>query len=614
MAQIEKRVERVNDRWKTTLEQTEQPQFPRETARTYNVTNIVKHTVPFETPGRGIAGRAESSRVDNYQNDAQRRGDFATSVSFPMSPSPHFLKSPLSPSIYSRNTDGISILPNESVTSLRLPERYTQRNDEGSAVILTSQSVRSYVVGTPSPRRPESNRVSRDWRDWLSNEISSIDIESQEDLSIHEKFLTPCKEPRRNAMRSSHTEHSETTVILHETSDPSPPIPDIEISSHLQRPGTAEQRSTSVQSQQQYKTKEQMTKAIYDISDPAPKSFESLTRRNNLSPVDNRDMYLRSHSSRSSLTPFPNNRRAPSAAGSYKSSSQPVLETPKSSRMNDRFPFFRAVPTSGSNSTSSSGRSKSPAGSVLSLNSPKPSRPNTGYKSYSNLSAPSTVQTCRRVNDRAAKERELQHHDRKENFTPTGLYENCRPGTSHSFGPSRPATSQSMASAPADCKRFHVYQGPVNASTVSHFKRNSSPAATPPRPFVRVTLHPVSPKKLSRRPKSVYSLRKANQQDMVEASKRSIIRGLATPSPTRRRTGLHLKTSSSSLALNKEPSPGIEHRVIDDVLDDEWSGSITPGQRMVDRFLRERKSASTIEGVKMRGGLKLTREDTPAFL
>lgn len=43
-------------------------------------------------------------------------------------------------------------------------------------------------------------------------------------------------------------------------------------------------------------------------------------------------------------------------------------------------------------------------------------------------------------------------------------------------------------------------------------------------------------------------------------------------------------------------------------------GSVTPGQRMADRFLKERKSATVLErGVRKSAG-KVVREDTPAFL
>lgn len=43
-------------------------------------------------------------------------------------------------------------------------------------------------------------------------------------------------------------------------------------------------------------------------------------------------------------------------------------------------------------------------------------------------------------------------------------------------------------------------------------------------------------------------------------------------------------------------------------------GSVTPGHRMAERFLKERKSATVLErGVRKSTG-KFVREDTPAFL
>jgi hypothetical protein len=80
--------------------------------------------------------------------------------------------------------------------------------------------------------------------------------------------------------------------------------------------------------------------------------------------------------------------------------------------------------------------------------------------------------------------------------------------------------------------------------------------------------------------------------------------------------------------MSKEPTPDTRisvGRVIDTVLDG-GSGergardeSVTPGQRMADRFLKQRKSENALEGGggsagKLRGGLVLVREDTPAFL
>jgi hypothetical protein len=68
--------------------------------------------------------------------------------------------------------------------------------------------------------------------------------------------------------------------------------------------------------------------------------------------------------------------------------------------------------------------------------------------------------------------------------------------------------------------------------------------------------------------------------------------------------------------MNKEPSPGAEQRSIDGIFEDgERSGSITPGQRMADTFLRERKSTGVLpDSGRLRGHMKLIREDTPAFL
>lgn len=44
------------------------------------------------------------------------------------------------------------------------------------------------------------------------------------------------------------------------------------------------------------------------------------------------------------------------------------------------------------------------------------------------------------------------------------------------------------------------------------------------------------------------------------------------------------------------------------------SGSVTPGQKMAERFLKERKSVAVLERGVRRGTGKIVREDTPAFL
>ena len=114
---------------------------------------------------------------------------------------------PMSPSIYSRNTDGISIDLNNSVMSLNSVSPPEQCYNSGSAVVLTSQSVRSYVVGTPSQERQDLAHTSRDWRAWLSHEISSMEPSSREDLSINYEYRQPSKRDRSDSMRVSKAEN-----------------------------------------------------------------------------------------------------------------------------------------------------------------------------------------------------------------------------------------------------------------------------------------------------------------------------------------------------------------------------------------------------------------------
>ena len=580
-------MKRAKDRRQAPLEEGERLPFPRETDRTYNVTNFVKHIVPCETPGGGI-GRIERLRIYDHEHTEHGRCELPMSADSPMPLTPRPLKSPLSPSIYSRNTDGISILPNESVMSLTRPEEHARRHDPGSALILTSQSARSYVVGTPSPPRQDPLRTSRDWKDWLSNEISGIDFTNHENLRIHEKYMTPPGQGQRNKIRTSHTEHNDTTVILKGTYDIASSTPDFDDPGSTENATTAEQYDPLDQPGQQNEPVQETSTAIQD---------------------------RRSHSCSSQLSPtlLPNKQQLLSNSSSYTTPPQPAPETPKSSRINDRFPF---IDTGRCSSASSSRKSKSPTGSIPSLKSPRSSKTTHDTNIYSNLSAAATTQTVHRIHNSASKEYDAQHKQ-KENMVPPSLRDKTRPNISILGTPSRPATSQSLSHTAVGCNTPSIRQYTINDSK-THSKHNSSPAVTPSRPHVRIALRPVSPEKLSRRPKSAYGIRNTNPTSSTQVAKKLSIGNLSTPSPClpfeRPRTALHLKTSSSSLALNKEPSPGVGQRVINSVLDDQRSDSATPGQRMADRSFKERSSTPLLEGVKMRGGLTLTREDTPAFL
>jgi hypothetical protein len=172
-----------------------------------------------------------------------------------------------------------------------------------------------------------------------------------------------------------------------------------------------------------------------------------------------------------------------------------------------------------------------------------------------------------------------------------------------SLGPSTRARSlQPLSSVALNRRPTNIGQYTSNIPEIKHSKYISSPAASPPRPRIRAIVREASPEKLRRRPKSALDL----------CGARTL---LPHPSTELRRPALHLKPSTSSFTESREPSPGTEGRAIDSVLEEgERSGSITPGQRMADRFLRERKSMGVLEGNKLRGGMRLVREDTPAFL
>lgn len=117
------------------------------------------------------------------------------------------------------------------------------------------------------------------------------------------------------------------------------------------------------------------------------------------------------------------------------------------------------------------------------------------------------------------------------------------------------------------------------------------------RPRLRTTIRPLSPVKLSLRPKSACDLRN-------------------TPSPRPasevRRPALHLKTSSRSIAYDQAATEATDSNTV--IGADEQQAGVTPGQRMAERFLKERKSATVLERGMRKSTGKFVRQDTPAFL
>jgi hypothetical protein len=592
--QIERRVSKAKERWKTPLDDVTQVQFPRETERTYNVVGVAQHLVT------GQDQRNSLEQIEVHRTDIpEPRGP-------PRSPPPRPIISQLSPSVYSRNTDGMSILPNDSVISFHGKDGLDRHHDEGSAVILTSQSIRSYVVGTPSPRRPDSACSSRDWKAWLSHEVSSMEFTSQEDLKIDEQFLTSSGKHRGNDTRTSHTDQDDTTVILRPSCDSI--IPEIDQATPTADVAQPYWTTDATPPMTKLENHRPVATPVLEKSQSRMDTFKEMTSDN--TPLD-LEQVQRSRLKRPGSTPLLSTYHPSSMPSHTSSPSQSLAETPRSSMMNDRFPFINTGRRSSSNSAKSSHMSKSPPESIA--HSLKSTKASPSIRIYSDLSAPSQRPTSQRMRNSAPLRNEAAHTS-KENLTPpsiNGDKRTSKPQISPSVLKSRARSLQPLSSMALNRSTTNIGHDTSKIPVLDQPKHVLGPNASPSRPRVRAIVRPASPEKLSRRPKSAFDLRTTRTP-------------LSRPVSEIRRSPLHLKASTDSLALTREPSPGQESRAIDCILEEgERSGSITPSQRMANRFLRQRKSTgvldsrkstSILESGKLRGGLRLVREDTSAFL
>lgn len=540
------------------------PQFPRETDRLYTVVELAK--------------QSSSDKIDAACEPP-------ASIQSPTTQLLQPFETPMSPSIYSRHTDGASIVPTDSVLSFPSPHQDQHAQHGGSAVILTSQSVRSYVIGTPSPKRASSTRSSRDWKAWLSNEVSAIETVSQEDLAIDEQYNTPSQRHKRDlikTIRTSQTGSDDTTVIVRGSFDTSTPR-----AQSLASNARSEQQIHSVISLQ-----ERLDQPVAVASDPkvgSDSSRESVTSQTQIPDAE------QSTSAASALSPSLRNDW--STASSTSSTAQPALGTPGSARMNDRFPFLDTGRRLSNNSRRSL-QSKSPTSSEgSSLKAPK-GTPRT-QAVYSDLSAPAVGLTTTGVPDLAFSRAEFSEKS-KENVTPPLMGGQRRSNVSPLELVSRPKSLQPFSPSALYRSSPHKADDAAKLADESQSKDTSVPVKTlVTRPSLRITIRPLSPEKVSRRPRSAVDMRD-------------------TPSPRPAsevlRPALQSKASSrlSTYDLDLKSDTQVPEHAGHDI--HQRDGSVTPGQRMADRFLRERKSATVLErGVRKSSG-KFVREDTPAFL
>ncbi|KAF1999029.1 hypothetical protein P154DRAFT_238975 [Amniculicola lignicola CBS 123094] len=658
--QIEKRVQRSKGRWKTPLEDNSLPFFPRTTNRTYAVTNFAQKT---STPRR--MGEEADTDMKTPEAEPQNQLSVPTSPRSGRSPRPRPIFSPLSPSVYSRNTDGVSILPNDSVMSF---DGASDEAEVGTAVIMTSRPVKSYMIGSPSPPRDtHSNRSSRDWKTWLSHEVSELENMPQEDLSIHENYSTPIGHHRE----FTQIEDEDATITISEPTEVFTPRQTVEEIQEVQTP-----------------TDKLIPEAVDDASKESSVSIPASKRSQaSQSSQDSREGRRVSRSMQSNSKPrierFSSRASEASSLGRWKA------DTPSSERMNDRFPYIKSNRRSSNNSARYSGTSRStPDSGSSSLKA-------TAQKIYSDFSAPSSNRTSKHEANMRSKRSDViiesDKENQKENNTPPTA---VKPLSVLSLQPEngRPKSLQIFPTAALNHNPSSLAQYTTSASE-AQTKRMSGPVATPP--LLRLLPHTNTTNEASPRPRGAFDLRgistptsaslpaklSGSESPLKRAPRRDIQRkpvtgralegdtlrmllespwavsGPPSPrssppraSPDLRHLPLHIKHSSSTLALNKEPSPGTEIRCIDAMLEDrareEWrrihlesplsmasgegrDGRTTPGQRLAERFLRERSmgsgagtpespvgDAETVVGNDEQENRDVARErvDTPAFL
>ncbi|KAF2464295.1 uncharacterized protein BDR25DRAFT_296929 [Lindgomyces ingoldianus] len=572
--QIESRVEKSKGRWKTPLEENHIPFFPRSTKRTFTVTNIARKTFSHRPSQDQAPAQALAQMESLPVVEETRRADAPHS---PKSPKPRPLFSPLSPSIYSRNTDGASILPNDSALSLDKVDM--EQGEGGTAVIITSHPVKSFVIGTPSPhRRTNSNRSSRDWKAWLSHEVSELENLPQEDFSIHKGYTST-----NHTREFTQVSEDDTTVIR----------ASIEVSTPKQL------------SPEATPTNHDVPREPYSSIGTSPESLAA--------PKKSEDSRTpRKNSPRPPLNSLPKKNRQSSILSDHSSLERPKLETRASERMNERFPYIKTGRRRSSNNSgrySYKSQSTPNSGSSSLKASPSP-------RVYSDFSAPSVQVTPKHEPNSSSKRAEStadnEIENRKENAAPSSVKSLSTSNvTSSSVRPKslQPLASSAWNRSPSS---LAIYTTSAEDPKVK-LTRNSSPAAlVPTRPRLRPQNTSIS--KLAARPKSAFDLRGATTPSPLstippasDSPKKASGRQSLPIIPRKPVAGRPLEGDALRMILE---SPDLRGDV---------TGRVTPGQRMAERFLRERHAGSgagtPVSVISAEDEVERERDGfTPAFL
>lgn len=181
--QIASRKKKSENRWQAQLQQGHSPVFSKNIKRAMAGANPYELT-PFEhspSPSKSVeaplrtSSRKPQEPVDMLNPGWPSRADI------------------MSPSVYSRDSTGESPVRKESDGANCPP---------GTVVIVSSHSAKSYTLGSPSKpgAAVKSLRSSKDWKSWLSKEVSELDLTQDFDMSMTEEWLLkPARHQREHA-------------------------------------------------------------------------------------------------------------------------------------------------------------------------------------------------------------------------------------------------------------------------------------------------------------------------------------------------------------------------------------------------------------------------------
>ena len=321
--QIARRIERSRNRWQSPLDELSPP-APRSTRA-----NLEDN--PYEL--RSLSWTVHQPVANNDLPHHARIGEQPNATR----------QDVLSPSLYSRGTDGVS------------PRPETPIEQGGMMVTITGREVKSYSISPPKREQPAERSIhgSRDWRRWLSDEMNGWDCSTApEDFTLPQAVVEDSR-PGEGALHVA-KRRSERNSGGSRLESASYGIEPATVNSRAQRPRSSSRRPSYMNerypivdsgrnsSTQSDKTRKISSRTESRTSSVEPVSLNSAARDSKLSVEDVRPrstlIRQRVVSKHQSIEQFGANARNKSALGGEGAKSSPdntVMTDMRPSRLHE---------------------------------------------------------------------------------------------------------------------------------------------------------------------------------------------------------------------------------------------------------------------------------------